>query len=145
MVRERTAIATTENVYRKDEKTGEMIPIPAIVVNKTTTDFEKIWVAEMMEALGRVGKKKIKVAYYILSKRDKLTNCLVQTQGDIAEACNVSRQTVISAIKALEEAGLLVLKGKAGLYQVKTEKLDFGTSGEVMGILQLYQQAKAAK
>ena len=93
-----------------------------------------------MSALEEVGNKKIKVANYILTHRDKSTNYLIQTQREIAKACEVSKQTVTSTIKALEKADLLVCKSR--IYQVNPECIAYGGHNKRMAILRLYRANK---
>lgn len=137
----------SETIYRADEN-GVLQPLKAQVIDEEydeTVDinFDKIWLASVMEALEQVGNKKFSVAQYILKNRDKNTNYLIQTQREIAAACKVSKQTVTTTIKALEAADLIV--GKSGIYQVNPEKLSYGSHDKRMAILRVYHDNKTSK
>lgn len=145
--KKKTVRFASETIYRADEN-GELQPIPAEIIDEEwdeTVDinFDKIWLASVMEALEQVGNKKIKVANYILNNRDKTTNYLIKTQREIAEECEVSLQTVSSTLKALESADMLI--GKSGIYQINPERIARGKHNKRMAILRIYQQNKASK
>lgn len=142
--KKKTTIYGNETIYKKDEN-GELIPLDATVIDEEwdeTRDinFDKIWLGEVLSALEEVGNKKIKVATYILSHRDKSTNFLIKTQRDIAKECDVSLQTVSSTIKALEGADLITCK--SGIYQVNPERVAYGGHNKRMAILRIYRQNK---
>ena len=145
--KKKTVLYANETIYKTDEN-GELKPIDATIIDEEwdeTVDlnFDKIWLAEVMEALEEVGNKKVKVASYILTNRDKSTNYLIKTQREIAAACKVSLQTVSSTIKALEKADLLV--GKSGIYQINPDKIAYGKHKKRMAILRIYRQTKTVK
>lgn len=142
--KKKTTIYNNETIYKRDEN-GELFPLEATVIDEEydeTKDinFEKIWLGEVMSALEEVGNKKIKVANYILTHRDKATNYLIQTQREIAKECNVSLQTVSSTIKALEKADLIACK--SGIYQVNPDRIAYGGHNKRMAILRLYRANK---
>ncbi|NCP67957.1 helix-turn-helix domain-containing protein [bacterium] len=145
--KKKTVKFASETIYRADEN-GDLQPLDAEVINEeweeeADINFDKIWLSSVMEALEQVGNKKIKVANYILSQRDKNTNYLIQTQREIAEKCGVSLQTVSSTLKALEQANLVV--GKSGIYQVNPDRIARGKHNKRMAILRIYQQNKLNK
>lgn len=145
--KKKTTIYGSETIYKADEH-GELQPIPATIIDEewdeeTDINWDKIWLGEVMEALEQVGNKKIKVANYILSHRDRNTNYLIQTQREIAEACGVSKQTVTSTLKALEMADLIV--AKSGVYQVNPDRIAYGKHNKRMAILRIYRANKADK
>lgn len=136
----------SEEIYRKNEA-GEFIPLPAQVIEENweeTTDinFDKIWLGNVLNALEDIGNKRIKIASYILSNRDKHNNYLIATQRDIADACGVSTRTVNRTLSALIDTNLIV--AKAGIYQVNPECIIQGGHNKRMAILRIYQQNKNA-
>ena len=145
--RKKTTIYGNETIYKADEN-GELKPLTATVIDEeydeeTDINWDKIWLGSVMEALEQVGNKKIKVANYILTHRDKNTNYLIQTQREIAAACGVSKQTVTSTLKALEAADLIV--AKSGVYQVNPDRIANGKHNKRMAILRIYRANKADK
>lgn len=143
--KKKTTIYGSETIYKRDAETGELQELEATVIDEEWDEardinFEKIWLGEVMEALEQVGNKKIKVANYILTHRDKTTNYLILTQREIAEKCQVSLQTVSSTIKALESADLITCK--SGIYQVNPERLAYGNHTKRMAILRIYRANK---
>ncbi len=138
---------SSETIYRANEN-GELEPMQASVIDEEWSEevdinFDKIWLASVMEALEQVGNKKFSVAQYILKNRDRNTNYLIQTQREIAENCKVSLQTVSTTLRALEAADLIV--GKSGIYQVNPDKLAYGENSKRMAILRVYRQNKESK
>lgn len=145
--KKKTVKFASETIYRADEN-GELQPLDAQVIDEEwdeTIDinFDKIWLSSVFEALEQVGNKKMKVASYIINKRDKNTNYLIKTQREIAEECGVSKQTVTSTLKALEQADMII--GKSGIYQINPDKIARGKHNKRMAILRIYQQNKASK
>lgn len=143
----KTVRFNSETIYRVDQN-GELQPVPTEVIEEewqeeVDINFDKIWLSSVFEALEQVGNKKMTVASYILNNRDKNTNYLIKTQREIAEECGVSKQTVTSTLKALENADLLV--GKSGVYQINPEKIAKGNHNKRMAILRIYKQNKATK
>lgn len=142
--KKKTTIYNNETIFKKDDN-GELYPLEATVIDEEydeTKDinFDKIWLNEVLTALEEVGNKKIKVANYILTHRDRSTNYLIQTQREIAKECGVSLQTVSSTIKALERANLLCCK--SGIYQVNPERIAYGGHNKRMAILRIYRANK---
>lgn len=142
--KKKTTIYGNETIFKQNED-GELVPLEATVIDEEwdeTRDinFEKIWLGEVMSALEEVGNKKIKVANYILTHRDKSTNYLIETQRQIAQKCEVSLQTVSSTIKALESADLITCK--SGIYQVNPERIAYGGHNKRMAILRIYRANK---
>lgn len=138
----------SEDYFVRNRETGELEQLSTTVIEEEydkeeDINWDKIWLAEVMEAIEQVGNKKMKVANYILTKRDRSNNFLIQTQREIAEACGVSLQTVSSTLKALEEADLIV--GKSGVYQVNPDRIAYGKHNKRMAILRIYRQNKASK
>lgn len=143
-----TAVTFEEDTLYRRDADGVLQPIPTQIINteydeNVDVDWDKIWLGTVMEALEQVGNKKMKVASYILNKRDKNTNFVISTQREIAEACGVSLQTVSSTLKALEEADLIV--GKSGVYQVNPDRIARGKHNKRMAILRIYNQNKDSK
>lgn len=137
----------SETIYRANAN-GELEPLQASVIDEeweeeTDINFDKIWLASVMDALEQIGNKKFSVAQYILKNRDKSTNYLIQTQREIAENCGVSLQTVSTTLRALETADLIV--GKSGIYQVNPDKIAYGGNKKRMAILRVYRQNKNSK
>lgn len=142
--KKKTTVYGNETIYKRDEN-GELQALDATVIDEewdeeVDINWDKIWLGEVMEALEQVGNKKIKVANYILTHRDKVTNFLIQTQREIAEACGVSKQTVTSTLKALEMADLIV--AKSGVYQVNPDRIAYGKHNKRMAILRIYRANK---
>lgn len=138
----------SEEIYKRDTETGELVPLEATVINEEfdkeeDINWDKIWLAEVMEAIEQVGNKKMKVVNYILTKRDKNNNFLIQTQREIAEACGVSLQTVSTTLRSLEAADLIV--GKSGVYQINPDRIAYGKHNKRMAILRIYKQNKDSK
>lgn len=145
--KKKTVKFASETIYRANEN-GELQPLDAQIIDEEwdeTIDinFDKIWLSSVFEALEQVGNKKMKVASYIINKRDKNTNYLIKTQREIAEECGVSKQTVTSTLKALEQADMII--GKSGIYQINPDKIARGKHNKRMAILRIYQQNKNSK
>lgn len=146
--KKKTITYGSENVYYRNDETGELEQLQATVINEEfdkeeDINWDKIWLAEVMEAIEQVGNKKIKVVTYILKNRDKNNNFLIKTQREIAEACGVSLQTVSSTLRALEAADLIV--GKSGVYQINPDRIAYGKHNKRMAILRIYHQNKGSK
>jgi predicted transcriptional regulator len=69
--------------------------------------FMITYLAEIINMIETLGTKKMIVVKYILQNMCKTNNTLIATNRELADACNVSKQTVTDTLKLLESAGII--------------------------------------
>ena len=98
------------------QETGEIRMIGQPIIAPTITEkvprgkFEITYTAELFNIMKTLGNKKIEVLSYILDHKDG-SNALNMTNAELSAATGISRPTVISTMKILQDAGLIGRKG----------------------------------
>lgn len=124
-------------------KTGELEKIPVYEIKEYDVNFEKIWLGHLLIAIDCLGGKKKEVIKWILANRN-VDNQIVATVSYIQEECNVSRQTVVSVMKAMQDANLLH-KIRNGLYSLDADFIFAGKHEDRMNIMFTYEKIKNKK
>lgn len=83
-----------------NSETGELETFNVIEERDQDFNFQKIWLAHLLESLDIIGNKKIKVLNYLLKNKDS-ENRIIATQRAIAKNAEVSLPVVNETIKAL--------------------------------------------
>lgn len=113
--------------------TGELEEFQVIRMEDRDFNFEKIWLAHILEALEAVGNKKIKVLNTLLELKNS-DNLIIAKQDDIALRASVSRPVVNETINILVEANF-IKKVQNGVYQINPEVMFKGNNQKRMRIL----------
>jgi hypothetical protein len=116
-----------------DETTGESKVFNVIEQHDTDFNFQKIWLAHLLEALDVIGNKKIKVMNYLLSIKNN-ENLIISNQRKIAEGAGVSLPVVNETMKILMDIDAL-RKHQNGVYMLNPEIIFKGYNSKRMDIL----------
>lgn len=125
-----------------DRDSGEHMEVRVIDEKYSSdTNFSKIWVAHIANALDLLGNKKVKVISYIIQKMNPSNNMLDRTQQEIADDLGISRTTVNRTMKALEEAEFIT--SRYGVTYVNPDAIFSGKHPRRMHVLYTYEKQKA--
>ena len=113
-----------EDIPLKNLRTDEIFEAHGVLKKIKKENFYKVWLFDLLNALGLIGNKKIQVFDYLISAMDK-SNRIIKSQVEIAEDLGVSRKTVADTFKLLREAGILI-KQKNNVYIMNPKVIWFG-------------------
>jgi biotin operon repressor len=113
----------TEKVL-KDIKTGEVFEAYGVCKTLKKENFYKVWLFDLLTALGLIGNKKMLVFEYLISAMDR-QNRIIKSIKEIADDLRISYKTVATTMKQLQDAGLLI-KHKNSVYIVNPKVVFFG-------------------
>jgi len=113
----------TEKVL-KDVKSGEIFEAYGVCKTLKKENFYKVWLFDLLTALGLIGNKKMLVFEYLISAMDK-QNRVIKSIKEIAGDLNISYKTVATTMKQLQDAGLLI-KQKNSVYIINPRVVFFG-------------------
>lgn len=115
---------------------GEPIVADASITKCDRNGFEITYLAYLFDVFDQLGGQKYKVFKYIVEHKSA-DNTLIITQAELAEKCNVTRETVRQCLKLLREKGLIATRtgaimvlpkiahrGKAGREQFLMHKFE---------------------
>ena len=126
-----------------NSKTGEIKEMQVIEMQDRDFNFEKIWIAHILESLEAVGNKKIKVLNTLLAMKNR-DNQIIATQRIIGERAKVSVPVVNETIKILMASDFLI-KQAAGVYMINPDVIFKGGMSNRMNVLIEYKKEKETK
>lgn len=88
---------------------GQPIEADEIVTKVKRNGFEITYLAYLFDVFDQLGGQKYKVFKYIVEHKSS-DNTLIITIRELAEACNVSIETVRQCLKLLKEKGLIATR-----------------------------------
>lgn len=88
---------------------GEPQDVNVLVKEVSRSGFMITYLADLVAMIDTIGNKKMRVIKYILSHMDS-NNKLSETTEELANHCEVSRQTVHETLKLLENANFIARK-----------------------------------
>jgi predicted transcriptional regulator len=121
-----------------DQETGEIVNMNVIEMQNTDFNFEKIWIAHILDSLELIGNKKIKVVNYLLKEKNS-KNLVITTQRNMAEKLEISKTTVSKTIIALQESDF-ISQVQNGVYRVNPNVIFKGSKSNRMKVLLDYQK-----
>lgn len=101
-------------------------------------NYDKIWLAHLLDTLELLGNKKIKVICWLLEKRDKVSNLVIASQRAMAEEMGISLPTITATLKELQKANVIV-KVQDGVYRLSPDVIFKGKHETRMNVLYRYQ------
>jgi DNA-binding MarR family transcriptional regulator len=125
-------------------ETNELEELQMIKMEDRDFNFEKIWLAHILDSIDSIGNKKFQVVRYLLEKRSKNNNIIIGTIRDIAKKCNVCTQVVQRTISALLKADFMI-RLQQGVYQINPDVIFRGRNNHRMNILIQYKKTKSEK
>jgi DNA-binding transcriptional ArsR family regulator len=120
-----------------DDETGEVESFNVVSIQDSDANFEKIWLAHILEAIDEIGNAKMKILSFLLNNRDKSNNTIIMTCKEIAEATGISRLTVTRTLQALEQHN--IINRKIGIVFLNPDVMFKGDRQHRMNVLIKYQ------
>ena len=121
-----------------DEESGEVEEMQHITLQDKDFNFEKIWLMHLFQSLQALGNKKLIVALYLMSIRDK-DNMIYKTYEEMRQDILISRGTIIETIKILENEDF-IKKIRNGKYQINPNIIFKGDNKKRMNVMMTYQK-----
>lgn len=123
-----------------NSNTGELVTMD--VVKKSSKDkdddFQKIWIYELVSKLELLGSKRLKVAGYLLSKKNN-DNLIFGTIRSLAKEIGVSTTTVSETLSILLEADFLTRhKSLQSVYVINPNIICYGSKQRRLNLLTIY-------
>jgi hypothetical protein len=95
-----------------DLDTGEEI-VAQVITQTGDYDFEKLWMAHILDAIEEIGNAKMQVLWFLLKKRD-YRNQIDMSVVEIAKATGVGEASVKRCIWALQRHNIIKRKRTKG-------------------------------
>jgi hypothetical protein len=121
-----------------NSETGLVEDFNVIKTEDTDFNFQKIWLAHLLEALDIVGNRKIKVLNWMLENKNS-ENQILGTQREIAQSVSVSVPVVNETIKMLMSVKALK-KVRNGVYVLNPDIMFKGYNQKRMNLLLQYEK-----
>lgn len=120
-----------------DKETGEIIEAEVIVKDVASdTNFKKIWLSHILEAIDEVGNQKMKILFWMMDNVDT-NNKIIATVRDIARYTKTGTATVQRLIRSLKKHNIISQK-QNGVYIMNPQVIFKGSAGKRMNILFTY-------
>ena len=121
-----------------NQETGEIIETVVIEKNvEQDFNFHKVWIIDIMNIIGEMGNKKIKIIEYILDNMNK-DNIVYFTYSKLEKDIRVSRPIIVNTIKSLIEKNFMK-RIQTGVYQVNPNLVVKGSTGKRINLLIQYK------
>lgn len=124
-----------------DKETGEETEVLNVVREGKDINFDRIFLGQIIEAVGEIGNAKIKLLLYLFTQKNN-ENIIVKTQRKMCEETGLSTQTVSATIKSLMTFNFLI-KVNSGAYMINPDMIFKGSADRRMDILLTYKQTKS--
>lgn len=124
-----------------DRDTGEIIETQT-VLKYGDFDFDKLWLAHILDAVEQVGNKKMQVLMWLIKNRDS-DNRIFATFKQICDACGCHVHTLRGLIKALEETNVITRPAR-GQLRINPSVIFKGGHSKRMNVLIKYRDEKQA-
>jgi len=119
-----------------NKNTGEVEDFNVIKMESRDFNFDKIWIAHILDSLEAIGNQKIKVMLHLLKIKNR-DNLVVITQRKLSEETNVSINVITDTIKLLVNSDF-IQKVQNGVYRINPDHLFKGNQKNRMNILLEY-------
>lgn len=116
---------------------GEVITVAHIKQTGKDINFERIFLAHIIEAISAIGNKKIKLLMFLFAHKNS-ENQIVMTQRQIALQSGISLPTVSATLKSLKDHNFLK-KQSSSVYVINPNAIFRGNSNKRMDILLTYE------
>ena len=122
-----------------DTQTGEVIWVDQITKRTYgTKNFWKCYLMDFLTVLGIIDSKKLDVFIYIVENTNSSTNMFIGTYTKIAQDVGVSRPTIATIMKKLQENNF-IKKVQSGLWLVNPNILMKGNDTKRQILLSYYE------
>lgn len=119
-----------------DRETGEAIEVQQIV-RSGDSDFHKIWLSHILNAVDEVGNKKMRVLMHLMANVD-YQNRFVGTYKAIADEVGCHKKTVGELMATLMEQNIIT-KPQQGVIRLNPDMMFKGSKQNRMNVLIKYQ------
>lgn len=119
--------------------TGAVEEFQVVSIEEKDFNFQKIWLAHVLDAINEIGNRKIELLMYLLEQKD-YNNKVTLTVREISDETGVSSRTIIRTLKALEEHD--IIQRKTGVIQFNPSVIFKGNYNQRMGVLIQYNKLK---
>lgn len=119
-----------------NSNTGEVENFNVIKMESRDFNFDKIWIAHILDSLEAIGNSKIKVMLELLKLKNS-DNLVIITQRKLAVSANVSINTITDTIRLLIDSNF-IQKVQSGVYRINPDHLFKGNQKNRMSILLEY-------
>lgn len=128
-----------------DEDTGERFEVDQITKRALgQKQFWKVYLMDFLQVLGVLDSKQIDILIYILENTEQANNTFIGTYDKIQKAVNVSRPTVATVMKKLQENNFIT-KVQNGVWQVSPNIMMKGSDYKKSLLLNYYDDSKGAE
>jgi len=121
-----------------DPDTGEERWFDVISQEASDFNFNKIWLALLMDSIDAVGNKKMQVLKWLMSNKDS-KNQIIGTQDRIAKEIGISKPTVNETIRALKHVDA-IRQVQSGVLQLNPEMIFKGHKERRMSVILEYKE-----
>lgn len=124
----------------KDLDTGELIEVDQITKRALgQKQFWKIYLMDFLQILGVLDSKQIDILIYILEHTEAANNTFIGTYTKIQDEVGVSRPTVATVMKKLQENGF-IKRIQNGVWQVSPNIMMKGSEHKKSLLLNYYAE-----
>jgi len=121
-----------------DEDTGERIEVEQITKRALgQKQFWKIYLMDFLQILGLLDSKQVDILIYILENTEEANNTFIGTYDKIQAAVGVSRGTVATVMRKLQQKNFLT-KVQNGVWQVSPHIMMKGSEHKKSLLLNYY-------
>ena len=142
-----TRRSSLPQAYIKQEEitleSGQTMNVAHITQKGKDINFERIFLAHVIEAISAIGNKKIELLMWLFSVKNA-ENQIVMTQRAMAEASGISLPTVSATLKELAKHDF-IKKASSSVYQINPDAIFKGSADKRMDILLSYQEIGTEK
>lgn len=139
------ALIGTQRKRLIDEDTGERIEVDQITKRALgQKQFWKVYLIDFLQVLGVLDSKQVDIFIYILENTEQANNTFIGTYDKIQEAVGVSRGTVATVLKKLQDKGF-VTKVQNGVWQISPNIMMKGSDHKKSLLLNYYDDSEGAK
>lgn len=124
-----------------DLETGEEI-VAQVITQTGDYDFEKLWMAHILDAIEEIGNAKMQVLWFLLKKRD-YRNQINMSYEEIAKAVGVGEASVKRCLVALQKNNIIKRKNRrSSLLTLNPDVIFRGSHHQRAHIVYEYKQAQ---
>lgn len=117
-------------------ETGEEIPFDQLISSDKPDRWDKVYTKNLARMLDMIGDEKMRVLSFLLRKKDSL-NLVSATMREIADATNVSTNTVNKVMKAMQR-GDYIHKIRGGKWRLSPRIICPGKTSMAMATINYY-------
>lgn len=126
-----------------DEDTGERIEVDQITKRALgQKQFWKVYLMDFLQILGILDSKQVDILIHILENTEAANNTFIGTYDKIQQSVGVSRGTVATVMKKLQENNFIT-KVQNGVWQVSPNIMMKGSEHKKSLLLNYYDDSKS--